>query len=71
MPRRSKNNDIRLSVLGDLDGMTVGRLREILDGVSDDTPIEIDEEEWPDYLSSGDDGRCHVDTSYHIMIRND
>ena len=68
MPRRSKNNDIRISVLGDLDGMTVGRLRELLDGISDDTVIEIDEEEWPDFRSSDDDGRCQVDTSYHLVI---
>ena len=62
---------IRLSVLGDLDGMTVGRLREILDGISDDTEIQVDEEEWPDFLSSGDDGVCQVDTSYHLVIRKD
>ena len=62
---------IRLSVLGDLDGMTVGRLREILEGVPDDAPIEIDEEEWSDFLSSDDDGRCQVNISYHIVIGKD
>lgn len=63
MPRRRKNNDIRLSVIGDLEGMTVGRLRELLDGISDDTQIEIDEEEWPDYISEGGD--------FHLVIRKD
>lgn len=59
-----KNNDIRLSVW-DIDGMTVGALRAMLDGISDDTEIEIDEEEWPDYRSGT------VDTYYHLVIRKD
>ena len=49
----------------------IGLLREILDGVPDDTPIELDEEEWPNFLSSGEDGRCEVNTSYYITIRQE
>ena len=56
---------IRLSVIGDLDGMTVGALRTLLDGISDDTPIEIEEDDWPNPLAGT------VDTYYHLVIRKD
>ena len=56
---------IRLSVIGDLDGMTVGALRALLDGISDDTPMEIEEDDWPNPLAGT------VDTYYHLVIRKD
>ena len=56
---------IRLSVIGDLDGMTVGALRALLDGISDDTAIEIEEDDWPNPLAGT------VDTYYHLVIRKD
>ena len=65
MPRRRRQDDIRISVAGDLDGMTVGALRAMLDGISDDTRIEIDEEDSADY------GSGTVDTYYHLVIRKD
>lgn len=65
MTRKRKNNDIRLSVTGDLDGMTVGKLREMLDGVSDETVIEIDEEEWPNFESGT------ADIYLNLVIRKD
>ena len=64
MARRRQQDDIQLSV-DDFDGMTVGRLRELLDGISDDTVVMVEEEEWPDYRSGT------VDTYYHIVIRRD
>ena len=65
MARRRKNNDIRLSVIGDLDGMTVGRLRELLEGVPDDTKIEADEMEYYDERG------FRNEFFYDILIRRD
>ena len=49
MDRKRKNKDIRLSVFGDLDGMTVGELRELLEGVSDDAVIVTEETEYHEF----------------------
>lgn len=66
MARRRKNNDIRLSVIGDLDGMTVGRLRELLEGISDDTVIEVDEREYYEGAFA-----IHTETFHDLVIRRD
>ena len=37
-------SDVRLSVIGDIDGMNVGALRKLLDDISDESVIEEDKE---------------------------